>query len=276
MTPARSDDRRRPKPRKSHGRRGRGPGDATADDRRRAEPQQRPALWLAAAFAMATVLWTGVMLASLKWHFLDRFSVGTPDRRVGVDFFQVPRGYENLFHGNSIFLTELSDFGPYSTPYVLHPCVAIAVGSWAFWLGPWAGYCTFVAVSLGLLLLGARLLAFGPPRSTWRAFAFFAMICSVPVYYLLWAGQIHVFLVAAVALILAGLMRLEGEDLTPRRHVRWIQAGDARHCGPCCATTGIKPVNTLAACAKNWPARPRHSRNWCIRCVHRPAITRSA
>jgi tetratricopeptide (TPR) repeat protein len=174
---------------------------------------------------MAAILWTGLMLASLKWHFLDRFSAGTPDRRVGVDFFQVPRGYENLFHGNSILLTELSQFGPYGTPYVLHPCLAIAVGSWTSWLGPWAGYCAFVAVSLGLLLLSARLLALGLAGSAWKGFAFFAMICSVPVYYLLWAGQMHVFLVAAVALILAGLMRLEREDLAPNRHLRWIQAG---------------------------------------------------
>ena len=141
MIPAPSDDRRRPKRRKSHSRPGRGPGDAPADDRCQAKPRKETAAWLATAFAMAAILWTGVMLASLRWHFLDRFSAGTPDRRVGVDFFQVPRGYENLFHGNSILLTELSRFGPYGTPYVLHPCLAIAVGSWTSWLGPWAGYC---------------------------------------------------------------------------------------------------------------------------------------
>ena len=61
--------------------------------------------------------------------------------------------------------------------------------------GPWAGYCAFVTVSLGLLLFGARLLALGLAGSAWKGFAFFAMICSVPVYYLLWAGQMHVFLV---------------------------------------------------------------------------------
>ena len=43
----------------------------------------------------------------------------------------------------------------------------------------------------------------------WKAFAYFAMFCSIPVYYMLWAGQIHVLVVLAVALILAGLMRLD-------------------------------------------------------------------
>ena len=83
----------------------------------------------------------------------------------------------------------------------------------------------FVTVSLGLLLLSARLLALGLAGSAWKGFAFFAMICSVPVYYLLWAGQMHVFLVAAVALILAGLMRLEREDLARIGTCAWIQAG---------------------------------------------------
>ena len=181
---------------------------------------------LAAIFVVLTVLWIGVMLASLRWNFLDRFSVGTQDHLVGIDFFQVPRGYQNLFHGNSILLTELSAFGPYSTPYVLHPCLAVAVGSWTSWLGPWPGYCAFVALSLGLLLLAAGLLASALEGVAWKAFAFFAMFCSIPVYYMLWAGQMHVFLVVAVALILAGLMRLEGarSEAGGERHVRGRKA----------------------------------------------------
>ena len=179
--------------------------------RRSPLPQRTRAGWPAVFFGVATVLWTGATVASLKWKFLDRFSPGTPDHRLGIDFFQVPRGYQNLFHGNSIFLTELSRFGPYSTPYVNHPCVAVAVGSWTSWLGPWTGYCAFVAVSLGLLLFAATLLASALEGAAWKAFAFFVMFCSIPTYYMLWAGQMHVFLVVAVALILAGLVRLEGE-----------------------------------------------------------------
>ena len=197
----------------------------SSDDRRKTMPRMRMALWLAVAFAAFTVEWTGLMVASLKWGFLDRFSVGMPDGGFGVDFFQVPRGFENLFYGNSIFLTELSHFGPYSTPYMAHPCPAVVLGSWTSWLGPWPGYYAFVGLSLGLLLLGAWLLASVLEGPAWKAFAYFAMFCSIPVYYMLWAGQIHVLLVLAVALVLAGLMRLERGDPHPNRYLRWIQAG---------------------------------------------------
>ena len=35
----------------------------------------------------------------------------------------------------------------------------------------------------------------------WKAFAWFAMFCSMPIYPMLWAGQLHVVLVLAVTLI---------------------------------------------------------------------------
>ena len=188
-------------------------------------PPTRAAYWCAVALVAVAVIWTGAMMASLHWLFLDRFSASMPDGRTGVDFFQMPRGFKNLFCGNSIFLTELSQFGPHSTPYMAHPAAAIAVGSWALGLGPWGGYYAFVGLSLGLLLLAGRLLASVFEGPGWKAFAYFAMFCSIPVYYMLWAGQIHVVLVLAVALVLTGLMRLESDEPNAARYVRWIQAG---------------------------------------------------
>jgi hypothetical protein len=177
------------------------------------------------ALAAATCLWTGAVVASLHWRFLDRFCLGTQSGRMGIDFFAGPRGYDNLFHGNSVFLTELNQFGPDCSPFLAHPCAAVAVGSWTFWLGTWAGYYAFVGLSLALLLLGAWLLASALDGPAWKAFAYFVMFCSMPVYLMLWTGQPHVLLVVSVALILAGLMRMEGDDRNSTRYLRWIQAG---------------------------------------------------
>ena len=47
----------------------------------------------------------------------------------------------------------------------------------------------------------------------------------MPIYPMLWAGQLHVVLVLAVTLILVGLMRLERDDRKSTRYLRWIQAG---------------------------------------------------
>ncbi len=92
-------------------------------------PSGRRAIWRA-IFLGATAVWVAAMLASLHWRFLDRFVVATRNGRIGWDFFQTPRGFRNLLAGNSIFLTEISDYGPYATAYFNHPFVAVAVGPW--------------------------------------------------------------------------------------------------------------------------------------------------
>ena len=68
------------------------------------KPAGNHAVWLAVALAVVTVVWTVVMLASLKWRFLDRCVAGADGGRIAADFFQVPRGYHNLRAGISIFL----------------------------------------------------------------------------------------------------------------------------------------------------------------------------
>ena len=148
------------------------------------------------------------MLASLKWHFLDRFFAGATIGKMGIDFFQIPRGFNNLLAGNSMMLTEVGDYGPYATPYLNHPLVAVAIGSWASVFSPWAGYAAFVAVSLGLMFFVARVLASAFDTAASRAFVYVAVFCSLPAYLMLWAGQAHVLLVLALAMIFGGLMRL--------------------------------------------------------------------
>jgi hypothetical protein len=91
------------------------------------------------------------MMASLKWQFLDQFVVGSWHGHMGTDFFQIPRGYNNLLLGINIFLTDLNDYGPSATMYLNHPFLAVAIGPWTAPLAPWTAFWVFVVVSLGLL-----------------------------------------------------------------------------------------------------------------------------
>ena len=198
---------------------------ARISDPQKTKAQTRAAVWPAILFAVAVVGLPAAMAASIQWRFFDRFTVGSWDGKIGFDFFQIPRGYNNLLIGNSIFLTDAGTYGPYASSYLNHPFVAVAVGPWTAPLAPWTAFWLFVVVSLGLLLLSAWLLASAFPAPAYRGFAYFAMFCSLPTYLMLLVAQAHVLLVVAVALILSGLMRLAEEPQLERRYCRWIQLG---------------------------------------------------
>ncbi len=189
------------------------------------KPQGKAVVWPAILFAIATVVWTVTMIASLHWRFLDRFVLGAEHGLIGIDFFQLPRGYDNLLLGNNIFLTETGTYGSDATMYLYHPFVAVAVGPWTAPLAPWTAFWLFVAVSLGLLFLSARLVASAFETPAYRGFVYFAIFCSLPTYLMLWNAQAHVFLIVAVALILGGLMRLAESPQSAKRYCRWIQLG---------------------------------------------------
>ncbi len=86
-------------------------------------------------------------------------------------------------------------------------------------------FAVFAGVSVGLLFLGRRLLASAFDDPVCKAFSYFALFCCLPVYMMLWNGQMHVFIVLAMTLVLAGLMRLEQEPQRADRYLRWIQLG---------------------------------------------------
>ncbi len=124
---------------------------APTDNPQPTKPQAKLATWPAILFAVAAAVWTVTMMASLKWQFLDQFVVGSWHGHMGTDFFQIPRGYNNLLLGINIFLTDLNDYGPSATMYLNHPFLAVAIGPWTAPLAPWTAFWVFVVVSLGLL-----------------------------------------------------------------------------------------------------------------------------
>ena len=117
-----------------------------------AQSPNRATRWLVFAFLAAAVLWTAAMLGSLEWRYLDPFVAGAAHGRIGADFFQTPRALQILAAGNNMFLTEISDYGPYyATSYYYHPLAAIFVGPWTAPFEPWTAYWVFVGASVLML-----------------------------------------------------------------------------------------------------------------------------
>ena len=73
----------------------------------------------------------------------------------------------------------------------------MAVGPWTAPLRPWVAFGAFDCVSVALLLFGAWRLAKGFDDPLGKAFPYFALLGCFPVYAMLWAGQMNVFLVPA-------------------------------------------------------------------------------
>ena len=130
-----------------------------------------------------------------------------------------------MISGSNIYLTEMDDYGPYATAFLSHPMVAVAIGPWTVPLAPWTAYGVFVAVSLVLLAISAGAIACQIEGRLLRAFTLFALFCSLPTYLMLWIGQMHVLLVLAVALMLAGLVGLERDEQGSTRSLRMLQIG---------------------------------------------------
>lgn len=179
----------------------------------------------AAVFLGLTILWIATMLASLRWRFLDRFTAGANHGLIGYDFYAVPRAFINLTHGSSIYLTDLSNYGPYATWYIYHPLLAVAVGSWLAPLPPIVAYGLSVVVSIQLLAVGAWKLSqiFVDPFR--RAFVGVCLFCTMPTYLMLWNAQPQVFLTLALCLILGGIVQMRRRPAQAPREARWIQAG---------------------------------------------------
>ncbi len=181
--------------------------------------------WGSAILIVVAAVWTLAMVFSLREKFLDRFIVGTSQGAIGVDFFQAPRGFRNLISGSNIYLTEMDDYGPYASMFFNHPMVAVAVGPWTVPLAPWTAYGVFVGVSLVLLAMSAAAIACQLEGGLLRAFAVFAIFCSLPTYLMLWSGQMHVVLVLAVAMMLGGLVGMAHDEQGSTRSLRMLQIG---------------------------------------------------
>ena len=240
---------------------------ARISDPQKTKAAGRRAPWPAILFAVAAVVWTAAMVASLEWRFLDRFVVGSWHGKIGVDFFQVPRGYNNLLIGNSIFLTASGDYGPYARMYLNHPS-----WPWPSGHGPrrWPPGRPFGC------LWSFRWACCSSVRGSWprpskpppiAASPTLRMFCSLPTYLMLWNAQAHVLLVAgrgadSQRADAVGRGAAAGEAVLPLDSARAADLA-AVEAGGRPDAAGAVPVagNAAKAAVAPWP-----SMRWCRCC----------
>jgi hypothetical protein len=95
------------------------------------------------------------------------------------------------------------------------------VGSWASQLPPLQSYLAFVVFSLVLLALGGWVLARQTADPLLKRLCYACVLCSLPTYLMLFIGQMHVFTVLALALVLAGLLQLRRNTKPGQRQAEW-------------------------------------------------------
>ena len=124
----------------------------------------------------------------------------------GIDFFCVPKAYNNLLQGRSAFDTwGGTPYGPHATWFVLHPAVALWPGGYLAWLPPWYAYGVWVVITLGILLACGALLAHHATDPGRKLVVYATLLASPVSYWLLFVGNVHGLLLLAAALLLVGL-----------------------------------------------------------------------
>ena len=124
----------------------------------------------------------------------------------GIDFFCVPKAYNNLLQGRSAFDTwGGTPYGPHATWFVLHPAVALWPGGYLAWLPPWYAYGVWVVITLGILLVCGALLAHHATDPGRKLIVYATLLASPVSYWLLFVGNVHGLLLLAAALLLVGL-----------------------------------------------------------------------
>jgi len=190
------------------------------------EPDSPFHLKLAKYLPWITAAWVALMAVSLYTGFLNTLIPTTWHGREGFDFFSIPRSFINLMHGESIYFTRACDYGPWATWYPYHPALSVLAGSWLSLFSPWTSFGVFVAFSCCLLWFSGRLFAVRTENPLLKQLSYFFMFCSTAAYLMLWNGQMHVFVVVAVAMVAADLLDLiNGGENGDWRGLRPLLAG---------------------------------------------------
>lgn len=159
----------------------------------------------------ALLVWVVAMLGSLLFGGLSQFFFGSTRHHVqGIDLWSTPKAFLNLLDGRSMY--DSWGGAPYmrgvSTWFLMHPIFGATVAAIYAPFEPWAGYALSVLVTLGLLLASARMVSALTMDGRDRAVIFGLFLCAFPVYWLLYVGNQHGFIVLAITLILVGIYKV--------------------------------------------------------------------
>lgn len=147
-------------------------------------------------------------LLSLHFGWLNCFFYSAEHAQIqGIDYFAVPKSYLNLLEGRSAFDTWGGvKYGPYATWYLAHPAFSVFVASWFSFFSPWLSYWLFVLFSLCIMLYAAYLFSQSIINKFHQLIVYFIMLCSFPVYWMLYVGNMHAPLVLALSFIFLGVV----------------------------------------------------------------------
>lgn len=159
---------------------------------------------------LLVICWVLLMLFSLRFGFLNIFSYSALNAPTqGIDFFSLPKAFLNLLEGRSMYDSwGGAPYGPRSTWYISHPALGLVVGFWFSFFRPWVSYWLFVVFSVGLLAWSARLLSGLTADPLRKSICYLLLLCSFPVYWILFTGNIHAVTVFGFTLIITALFSL--------------------------------------------------------------------
>jgi len=173
---------------------------------------------------VVTVLWAGVLLASLRYGLLNGFFFDGSHAHVqGIDFFPVVRAFLGVAHGGSAFDTFSVPYGPCATWFLYHPVLALALGPWLAWMSPWTAYAVWSVLSLAMMAFAAWILMQCGSDPLRRALVALVMLGAFPTFVVLYSGNIQAVMVLAVTLVMAAIQQmatLEEEDARGMQHAR--------------------------------------------------------
>jgi hypothetical protein len=166
-----------------------------------------------------------LFVASLRFGFLDLLFSQTLSGYRGWDYFLLPQAFDCLSKGVDPYepypAPAECSYGPWATPFVLHPLAAVVPGVALWALPPWTSYWVFVALSLASLFWLYRLFSSLTRSALHRSLIFLVLFANWPLYLMLWLGQTHVFTVLAFGLIEYWLVR---QAQGPAGRQAWILA----------------------------------------------------
>lgn len=157
-----------------------------------------------------TGLWVLFMLLSLRFGWLDAFFWGAEHANVqGIDYFALPKSFLNLLEHRSLYDSwQGKAFGPYATWYLAHPLFSVLVMPGFAFFPTWVSYALFVVFSLLLMVYCGAILAKKATSSEGKSIYYALFLCSFPLYWMLYVGNMHAFLVLSLTLILSALYDL--------------------------------------------------------------------
>ena len=125
----------------------------------------------------------------------------------GIDYWCVPRGFLNLLSGHSLYDTfnGVQFGGPGVTWYLGHPAFELLVAPWFAFLSPAGSLSLWSMTSIVVLLCIGSMYARRVRSALGKSACMFLCVFGIPALSLLASGNMHTWLVLALALVIVGL-----------------------------------------------------------------------